>query len=254
MSGENRDDDAGVGVVAVTENGGVKRARSEGVNASQTATTKQEGTTTTGTTTTTKKKQHEEALIGNYAHYYGYRCGSGAVEDRRLELLPRELFAGRECLDVGCNSGVLTLALARRYRPTVMVGVDADAALVERARRSKAACGDARAQHAVSYFVEDFVARPTGRGQYDTVTCLSVTKWVQLAHGDAAQRAVAVRQPQHVPHRRKQRLGRERLQHSRKPRVPRLPHLRVRGDHNRPQHRSRKLRNSPVLSLFNFLS
>ena len=176
--------------MAVTENGGVKRARSEGVNASQTATTKQEGTTTTGTTTTTKKKQHEEALIGNYAHYYGYRCGSGAVEDRRLGLLPRELFAGRECLDVGCNSGVLTLALARRYRPTVMVGVDADAALVERARRSKAACGDARAQHAVSYFVEDFVARPTGRGQYDTVTCLSVTKWVQLAHGDAGVRTL----------------------------------------------------------------
>ena len=168
----------GAGVVAVTENGGVKRARTEEDSVPQ----PQEPAT---------RKKHETALIGNYAHYYGYRCGpGGGKEDRRLALLPRALFAGRECLDVGCNSGELTLALARRYRPAVMVGVDADAALVERARRSKAACRDARAQRAVSYFVEDFVARPTGRGQYDTVTCLSVTKWVQLAHGDAGVRTL----------------------------------------------------------------
>ena len=187
----------GVGVVAVTESGGVKRARPEGDSvrppaATSTATAATATTIKTTKTTTdgTTRKKHETALIGNYAHYYGYRCGASAGEDRRLALLPGALFAGRECLDVGCNSGVLTLALARRHRPAVMIGVDADAALIERARRSKAACGDARAQHAVSYFVEDFVARPTGRGQYDTVTCLSVTKWVQLAHGDAGVRTL----------------------------------------------------------------
>ena len=188
MSGSGKgDEETGVSVVAVTEGGGVKRARPEGDSVPPPPQPQQQ---TNAPEAAPRKKQHETAPIGNYAHYYGYRCGGQTGEDRRLALLPGALFAGRDCLDVGCNSGVLTLALARRHRPSVMVGVDADAALIERARRAKAACRDARAQRAVSYFVEDFVARPTGRGQYDTVTCLSVTKWVQLAHGDAGVRTL----------------------------------------------------------------
>ena len=40
--------------------------------------------------------------------YYGYRCASrGAVEvsDPRIALLKREWLEGKDCLDIGCNTG-----------------------------------------------------------------------------------------------------------------------------------------------------
>ena len=40
--------------------------------------------------------------------YYGYRCssrGSVEVSDPRLGLMKREWFQGKDCLDLGCNTG-----------------------------------------------------------------------------------------------------------------------------------------------------
>ena len=40
--------------------------------------------------------------------YYGYRCssqGSLEVNDPRLGLMKREWFEGKDCLDIGCNTG-----------------------------------------------------------------------------------------------------------------------------------------------------
>jgi hypothetical protein len=48
-------------------------------------------------------------------------------------------FSGRHCLDVGCNSGVLTLALATRFGTASMHGVDIDKPLVQMACRHLAA-------------------------------------------------------------------------------------------------------------------
>ncbi len=43
------------------------------------------------------------------------------LSDRR-QVMERCWFAGRRCLDVGCNSGVLTLALATRFGTASMHG------------------------------------------------------------------------------------------------------------------------------------
>ena len=57
------------------------------------------------------KRKRDEAPVGNYQRYYGYR---GAADDPRLALMRREWFAGRKILDIGCNTGALTAAIARR--------------------------------------------------------------------------------------------------------------------------------------------
>jgi len=70
---------------------------------------------------------------GNYSAYYGYRVGPG-LEDERLLALRPEWFAGRRCLDVGCNEGLVTLSLAVKYRTAGFEGVDIDGSLVRRAQ------------------------------------------------------------------------------------------------------------------------
>ena len=106
---------------------------------------------------------------GNYSRYYGYRLGlhasscaraaaetadfsrqtispqlspahealygPGAADPRLRSLLPYlGLFRGRRLLDVGCNGGVLTLALASAAGVSSALGVDADGTLVRSAR------------------------------------------------------------------------------------------------------------------------
>ena len=72
-------------------------------------------------------------IHGNYRQYYGYRLGNAFEQDPRLCSLDRRWFTRRRCLDVGCNAGVVTLALAARFGAASMVGVDIDLALIKRA-------------------------------------------------------------------------------------------------------------------------
>jgi 7SK snRNA methylphosphate capping enzyme len=74
------------------------------------------------------KKKHFPFIYGNYSGYYGYR--SPSVEDARLKVLVRSMFDGKRCLDIGCNAGELTVAIAQRYAPQHILGVDIDGSLV----------------------------------------------------------------------------------------------------------------------------
>ena len=51
------------------------------------------------------------------------------------QVFERRWFARRRCLDVGCNEGLLTLALAARFGPRSMLGVDIDSGLIGKACR-----------------------------------------------------------------------------------------------------------------------
>ena len=70
-----------------------------------------------------------------------HTCVAGTAECDPVhgQVMERCWFSGRRCLDVGCNSGVLTLALATRFGTASMHGVDIDKPLVQMACRHLAA-------------------------------------------------------------------------------------------------------------------
>lgn len=99
-----------------------------------------------------RRAQRRVYVHGNYHRYYGYRFfgtlpaggqpgedGAAASapqpEDPRLAAFEGKWFSRRRCMDVGCNEGVVTLALVQRFCPHSMLGVDIDGVLVAKANR-----------------------------------------------------------------------------------------------------------------------
>ncbi|XP_031615799.1 7SK snRNA methylphosphate capping enzyme [Oreochromis aureus] len=81
------------------------------------------------------KEQQKKFQYGNYNKYYGYR-NPGCSEDPRLRLLRPEWFRGKEVLDLGCNSGHVTLYIAKMLRPARILGLDIDSGLIHAARKN----------------------------------------------------------------------------------------------------------------------
>jgi 7SK snRNA methylphosphate capping enzyme len=87
------------------------------------------------------KSKSSVFVHGNYDRYYGYRvpgCGRGGAqgsekEDPRLGILEKGWFHKKRCLDVGCNEGVFTLSLVKKFRTATMTAIDLDEHLVKRA-------------------------------------------------------------------------------------------------------------------------
>lgn len=83
-------------------------------------------------------KKRDQFKYGNYRNYYFKRLGANeANSDFRVELLKEhpELFRDKAVLDIGCNSGFVTISIAKKLLPTTMVAVDIDGGLIEQARR-----------------------------------------------------------------------------------------------------------------------
>ncbi|XP_050218311.1 probable RNA methyltransferase At5g51130 [Mercurialis annua] len=178
-----------------------------------------------------KRKGKEVCPFGNYRSYYGYRIGKDMEEDPRLKVLKKEWFEGKDCLDIGCNSGIVTIQIAKKFNCRKILGIDIDSDRVSDAfwhlrkfaRAGAAAKGNNKAAkmevandaigsensvaplsidrnetgtdnlHSeeidlfdiVSFKKENFVlswSQPDK--QYDTILCLSVTKWIHLNWGD----------------------------------------------------------------------
>ncbi|CAL1414350.1 unnamed protein product [Linum trigynum] len=83
-----------------------------------------------GSSSSKKRKQREAFPFGNYRNYYGYRIGQELDEDPRLKVLKREWFEGKDCLDIGCNSGIITIHIAKKYNCRSILGVDIDTARI----------------------------------------------------------------------------------------------------------------------------
>lgn len=73
-----------------------------------------------------KRKRKEVAIFGNYRNYYGYRVGQDLEEDPRLKVFKQEWFENRDCLDIGCNSGSITIAIAKKFGCGSILGIDID--------------------------------------------------------------------------------------------------------------------------------
>ncbi|OIW08920.1 hypothetical protein TanjilG_05896 [Lupinus angustifolius] len=65
-----------------------------------------------------------DCIYGNMKDYYTHR--NGESEDPRLNALKEEWFKGRNCLDIGCSSGILTINIAEKFNCQSMLGIDID--------------------------------------------------------------------------------------------------------------------------------
>lgn len=66
------------------------------------------------TRTKKKAKFRKTVRYGNYSGYYGYRVGKDG-KDARLAYLDERLFTSRRCLDIGCNTGHLTMSIGKYF-------------------------------------------------------------------------------------------------------------------------------------------
>ena len=72
---------------------------------------------------------------GNYNRYYGYR-NTEHGKDPRLSYLNPEWFSGKDVLDIGCNVGHVTLAIAKNLNPRSVLGIDIDENLIRAAKQN----------------------------------------------------------------------------------------------------------------------
>ncbi|KAI7867518.1 Bicoid-interacting protein 3-domain-containing protein [Spinellus fusiger] len=80
-------------------------------------------------------KFHQTYAYGNYKNYYENRRNPTKHHDTRLDLLDVSLFNDKRVLDIGCNSGNITLVIGQHYHPTYILGVDIDESLIHKAKQ-----------------------------------------------------------------------------------------------------------------------
>lgn len=146
-----------------------------------------------------KHNKKEAFLYGNYKHYYGKRILDKDFHDIRLDVLAtqQELFHDKQVLDIGCNSGHLSIEIAKQFKVKSLIGLDIDRSLTQDAQLAinhlkrdcnKPATGsfpyNVRFIHG-NYVLDNDVLLEIERPQYDIILCLSVTKWIHLNFCDA---------------------------------------------------------------------
>ncbi|KAJ8662280.1 hypothetical protein O0I10_001973 [Lichtheimia ornata] len=82
-----------------------------------------------------QKPKQNHFMYGNYANYYSNRRNLQLTADPRLELLDASLFEGKRVLDIGCNSGNISITIAMEYDAAHVVGVDIDPTLINKAEQ-----------------------------------------------------------------------------------------------------------------------
>ncbi|XP_069677140.1 probable RNA methyltransferase CG11342 [Periplaneta americana] len=140
---------------------------------------------------------------GNFINYYQFNSAKN-----RLELLPLDIWnVNRDrnyiCLDIGCNSGVLTQELFKFVSGCLpggsschILGVDLDPVLIERADRANDFPQNVT-YRCVDYMQDTEQMVPQflqwwGRAYFDATFCFAVTMWIHLNHGDEGLRRFLV--------------------------------------------------------------
>ncbi|CEG77874.1 hypothetical protein RMATCC62417_12556 [Rhizopus microsporus] len=84
------------------------------------------------------KQKLSEKIYGNYNAYYTSRRvpKSKCYIDPRIDMLDPELFKSKQILDIGCNTGNITIAIAKKREPAHILGVDIDESLIQKAENN----------------------------------------------------------------------------------------------------------------------
>ncbi|GLJ28356.1 hypothetical protein SUGI_0557920 [Cryptomeria japonica] len=94
---------------------------------------KDEGKNSSSQLTESKKKRFVY-IYGNYHSYYNYRIDQALDEDPRIKVLRKEWFEDKNCLDIGCNEGFITISIAQKFACKSIMGIDIDDRLIWKAR------------------------------------------------------------------------------------------------------------------------
>lgn len=164
----------------------------------------------------TFRKADEKFSLGNFVRNYSY---GDEDTDPRLKYLSKDFFENKEVLDVGCNTGHLTLSIAEYFEPKAILGIDIDERLIRIAQKntcrhlSASVCKGKRFPismalsygplvklpmpvrkedmekfpNNVSFLQADYVPpddEPIDDQPVDTILCLRVTQWVHLNYSD----------------------------------------------------------------------
>lgn len=78
-------------------------------------------------------ERSEQHQFGNRADYYHKRGTSLEVLDSRVFALDSLYFRGKKVLDLGCHCGIVTLQIAKTFRPRYIKGIDIDFRLINKA-------------------------------------------------------------------------------------------------------------------------
>jgi len=85
------------------------------------------------------RAKRRKYIHGNYPSYYKNRKTTGNVTkdnaDPRLTLIKEKHLEDQRILDIGCNTGQVTLELATTYKAKEVLGIDIDSGLIARAKR-----------------------------------------------------------------------------------------------------------------------
>ncbi|KFM72901.1 putative methyltransferase BCDIN3D, partial [Stegodyphus mimosarum] len=138
------------------------------------------------------------ARFGNFINYYSFNSVS-----KRLEAIPSDLLSQLQlnihpvvCLDIGCNSGDLTVGLYSHLTSNIdgtkmhVLGIDLDDVLITRCNESnqypefvtyqQIDIMDANSTAQLTAFLEKY-----NRTEFDLITCFSTTMWIHLNYGDS---------------------------------------------------------------------
>lgn len=154
----------------------------------------------TGGSPSKKQSKFSKFVYGNYNQYYHGRRNKGREEDVRLVVFKEhsDVFQDKDMLDIGCNSGMITLEIATALKPKSIVGIDIDKFLIRAAVRNLdmklkeyPGCRDiltATTFLSANYVLPNDRLLLVEREQYDLIICLSVTKWIHLNFGDSGMK------------------------------------------------------------------
>jgi 7SK snRNA methylphosphate capping enzyme len=173
-----------------------------------------------------KTRNNPQFPYGNYNDYYKVRYKDYTIDSRVLVIQQQSQydFNDKTCLDIGCNTGFLTLQIAQNLNVKSIVGVDIDPGLIRKAKKNvkqlltdhstlqqqflvantKSEEKQDRARfvastnqklqdqpvdnneylNRVEFKAQNFITAENETEKCDVIFCMSVSKWIHLNHGD----------------------------------------------------------------------